>query len=209
MSMLPEKPVDAPPARSGISTLSKFLIGCGVIGLLGILACAGVGVWAFRWGMQQVDAVAKEFVDSGYERQMGQAIEVVQSPEKKTVYVCQVLNVRKEVDVDIAVVSQVCEVHADIHGDVDFFGQVLKVDSGVVIHGDLRVKNAQVVEIHGEVKGTISGNYMVLNQEKSFGPGQSPNPPAPKDAPTAIPDDVPTAEATLPKESTNESGSPP
>lgn len=175
MSMLPEKPVDMPPAKRGISTIGALLIGCGVIGLLGVITCAGVGIFAFRWGMGQVNKITDEFVAQGYERQMGQAIELSKSPEKKTVFVCQLLQIRKDVDVDIAVVSQMCEVHADIHGDVDFFGQILKVDSGVVIDGDLRVKQGQVIEINGEVKGKITGSYMMLKYKgKTYQSGETP-----------------------------------
>ena len=175
MSMLPEKPGEMPPAKRGISTVGALLIGCGVIGLLGVITCAGVGIFAVRWGMGQVNKIADEFVAQGYERQTGQVFEISQSPQKKTVYVCQLLQIRKDVDVDIAVVSQMCEIHADVHGNVDFFGQVLKVDSGVVIDGDLRVKQGQMIEINGEVKGKITGSYMVLNYKgKTYQSGETP-----------------------------------
>lgn len=168
-----------PPSQPKSSPLKWFLLGCGGLILVSLVLCAGVGFWGFTWVNKQVSQVTEEFEAKGYEKQMGQVIDVNQSPAKNTVYASQVLKINKDVDVDIAVVCQMMEVHADIHGDVDFLGQVMKVDSGCVIDGDLRIKNAQVVEIHGEVKGKITGNYMMLNyQGKPYGPGQFPPAPA-------------------------------
>jgi hypothetical protein len=156
--------------------------------LVGVILCGGLAFFGVRWGMQQVDALAAEFEEKGYKRQMGQIVQVDQSPGEKTVYVCQVLTITKDVDVDIAIVSQVAEIKADIHGDVDFVGQVLKLDRGCVIDGDLRVKNAQSVEVLGEVKGKISGNYMVLNyQGETFRGGQSTVPPTDASQPSTPP----------------------
>jgi hypothetical protein len=136
-------------------------------------------------GMQVLDQMSEEYVAKGYRKEMGQVIQVGQSPETKTVYVCQVLKVTADVDQDMAAVCQMMEVHANIHGDLDFAGQVLVVKPGAVIDGDLRVKNAQSVQIEGEVKGSISGNYMVLTYKgSSYSAGQSPKPAeAPADAP--------------------------
>jgi hypothetical protein len=166
-----------PPSGKG-SPLKWLMIGCGGLILVSLLLCAGVSFWAFSWVNKQVSQVTEEFEAKGYEKQMAQVITVNESPAKDTVYASQVLKINKDVDVDIAVVCQVMEVHANIHGDVDFLGQVMKVDSGCVIDGDLRIKNAQVVEINGEVKGKISGSYMVLNYKgKSYASGQSPSDP--------------------------------
>jgi hypothetical protein len=172
----PEKPAwEQPEPPRGGSAWMWILLGCGGLMLVTVVLCAGGLFFGFRWGMQQVNKMTEEFVAQGYEKQMGQMIQVSQSPATKTVYVCQMLTITEDVDVDIAAVSQMVEVKADIHGDLDFIGQVLKVHPGCVIDGDLRVKNGQAIEISGEVKGKISGNWMVLNYRgKQYGPGNTP-----------------------------------
>jgi hypothetical protein len=160
----PVEPSWAEPPKAKGSALKWILIGCGGFLLLMVVLCGGVSIWTWRWVSQQVAQVTQEFEAKGYAKQIGQVIEVKNSPANNTVYACQVLKITENVNVNIAAVCQIMEVEANIHGDVDFLGQVLKVHSGCVIDGDLRVKNAQVVEINGEVKGKVSGNYMVLNQ---------------------------------------------
>jgi hypothetical protein len=195
-----------PPASKG-SSLKWLMMGCGGLILVCLVLCAGGTFWAYSWVNKQVSQVTEEFEAKGYEKQMGQVIEVNQSPAKKTVYASQVLKINKDVDVDLAVVCQMMEVNADIHGDVDFLGQVMKVNSGAVIDGDLRVKNAQVIEIHGEVKGKITGNYMVLNYKgKSYSSGQSPSDPEEK---TEIPEGKIPVELEMKKESAKAPEAPP
>jgi hypothetical protein len=203
-SFPPAKPFPPdPPPRRGTSCAVWLLIGCGGAGLLGVVLCGGLAFFGFRWGMDQVNAMSKEFEDQGYQRQMGQVVQVDKSPAQKTVYVAQVVQITKDVDVDIALICQVAEIKADVHGDVDFMGQILTLDAGRTIDGDLRIKNAQSVEIKGEVKGEISGNYMVLrHQGKSYGSGQSPSSrmePVP-DQPAVSPEQPLPAEKAQPPE---------
>jgi hypothetical protein len=182
-----------PKPQSKGSGLKWVLLGCGGLILVCGLVCAGIVAWGYSWVSQQVANMTEEFEAKGYKKQMGQVIQVDQSPQEKTVYAAQMLKITEDIDVDIAVVCQMMEIEADIHGDVDFMGQVLKVKSGCVIDGDLRIKNAQVIEIQGEVKGKISGNYMTLSyQGKTYGPGQqlpenlqAPNAAPPAQAPPA------------------------
>lgn len=195
----PEKPGPGlPTSKTGMSGVAKVLLGCAAVAFLFVLLCAGVGAWGYRWVMNQIDEFAQEFESQGYERQTGQVVEVNQSPTKETLYVCQILKIDKDVDVDIAIACQVAEINANIHGDFDFLGQVLKVGSGVVIDGDLRVKRAQVVEVNGEVKGKISGGYGVLTYKgQQYQSGKSPSspeaetkdeaPPSVNSAPTSTP----------------------
>jgi hypothetical protein len=155
------------------------LLGCGGVLFVCMLICGGALAYGIKWGMDQVNAIAGEYENKGYKRHFGQVVEVGQSPTEKTVYVCQLLTVTDDVEVDIAIVSQVAELKANIHGDVDFAGQVLKLEKGCTIDGDLRIKNAQAIEIEGEVKGDITGNYMMLKYgDKTYGPGQSPSSPS-------------------------------
>jgi len=177
MSMdIPPKPLPEPPPKKSGCTAGAILIGCVGVLFVGVLLCGGVGFFGYQWVMEKANAFADKYVAQGYEKQQGQAIQVNQSPAQKTVYICQVLDITKDVDVDIAIACQIAEVKANIHGDVDFLGQVLNIHEGVVIDGDLRVDAAQVVEIHGEVKGKITGNYSVLNYKgKQYAGGTSPS----------------------------------
>jgi hypothetical protein len=205
------------PVKSGCTPASLLLLGCAGVMLVGVLLCGGFGVYGYRWAINQIDQFAEEHEKKGYERQAGQVIEVNESPSTNTVYVCQVLKIQSEVDVDLAIMSQVAEIHADIHGDVEFFGQVLQVDKGVKIEGDLFVKNAQLVEINGEVTGKITGNYQQLkyggkryssgksptdekeSAESQGAPATTPATPAPPEAPVPAEAPVPpTAEAPSP-----------
>lgn len=162
----PEKPVPPPTTNKSGCPVAAILFGCAAVMLVVVVLCAGGGIYGYRYVIQKVDAFAAKFETEGYERVSGQAIDVTQSPENKPIYVCQVLTVSEEVNVDIAIAAQIAEIKADVHGDVDFFGQVLKIHEGVTIHGDVRVEMAQLVEIRGEVEGEVTGSYQILEYPK-------------------------------------------
>ena len=204
-------PLEQPPTtKSGCTPMSMMLLGCIGVMLVCVLLCGGIGVFGYRWGIQKVDQFAQEFEKQGYQRRAGQAIEVNQSPKTDTVYVCQVLKIETDVDVDVAIMSQVVEVNADIHGDVVFLGQVMKVAKGATIDGDLHIQAAQVVEIEGEVKGEITGNYQTLTYRgKTYPTGKSPTSEIEEPDAEGTPPATPTASMPAEKPVTPETPTPP
>jgi len=91
-------------------------------------------------------------------------IEVSQPVSKPTVYVAQVVKLNADADADLAVMAQVAEIAATVHGDIDFLGQTLVVKRNGVLHGDIRVQGAQVIDVKGIVDGKITGAYQILRQ---------------------------------------------
>lgn len=144
------------------SGLTKVLIGCGVVVLLGgVLACGGI-IFGVRYGMAQLDKLTAEYEAKGYTKVAGQVFEVSASPSTPTVYLGQVLTIKGDIHVDLAAVVQVMEVDAKIDGDLDFMGQLLHIKPNGVITGNVRVKGAQQIVVEGQVLGEITGSYTNL-----------------------------------------------
>lgn len=150
------------PSPRGLSPGAKVALGCGALLLTCMLACCGGAAYLGWWGWSKVDAFAQEFVAKGYRRQSGQVLVVPGPVDEPTVYTGQVVRIEGEVNADIAIMSQMAEISGEVDGDIDFYGQVLHVQPGAVVKGDIRVKGAQVVTIEGVVDGEITGDYGVL-----------------------------------------------
>jgi cytoskeletal protein CcmA (bactofilin family) len=162
-----QKPPPLESDRRGLSTGAKFVLGCGLLLLLGVLAACGGIAYLGWWGWSQVDAVAQEFTAQGYQRQMGQVINVPGPVDEPTVYVGQMVYVNGEVNADVAFVAQMVEVNGQVNGDIDFNGQMLHIKPGAVVKGDIRVKAGQAIIIEGIVEGKISGNYQSLQDRRT------------------------------------------
>lgn len=169
-------PPEKPPS-SGRSIVVGLLVGCATLLVIaGVLACGGLLFLGWK-GYGQLDKFAGPFQARGYERVQGQVIEVSQPVSKPTVYVAQVVKLNADADADLAVMAQVAEIAATVHGDIDFLGQTLVVKPNGVVHGDIRVQGAQVIDVKGTVDGEIAGSYQILRQP----PGKS----------EAVPDSIP------------------
>jgi hypothetical protein len=151
------------PKKRGCSPLAAVLLGCGTIILFGLIAAIGLGIWGYRWGMQQVDQFAAEYEAQGYERVTGQMIEVTSPVDKPQVYTAQLVTIRTDVNADLALMCQVVEIHGTVTGNIDFYGQVLTVKPNAAVHGNINVKAAQVIDVQGTLDGEVTGSYQVLN----------------------------------------------
>lgn len=160
----PEKfPEDRKPGTPGVV---KVLIGCGVAGLLGLIVACGGLIFALRYGINQVNQLTAEFESKGYAKTAGQVIQVSTSPSTPTVYLCQLLQIKGDINVDIAAVVQVMEVDGRIDGDIDFTGQLLHIKPNAVVTGNIRVKGAQQIIIEGQLLGEITGDYANIDDRR-------------------------------------------
>lgn len=158
-----DEPLSDVPKKRGCSPLAIVLTGCGSILLFGVIAACGLGIWGYRWGMQQVDQYAAEYEAQGYERVIGQVIDVSSPVDEPQVYTAQVVTIRTDVNADLALMCQVVEIHGTVTGDIDFYGQVLTVKSDGVVNGNINVKGAQMIDVQGTLNGDVTGSYQVLN----------------------------------------------
>lgn len=155
-----------PEAKRGMSGASKVLLGCGCLGVLGILVCAGaigVGAW---YGINAANEFAQPFEEDGYQRVNAQQLTVFKPVESTTVYFGQQVSIKDGSTASLAFACQMVELHGTIEGDVDFLGQVLHIKSDAVVKGDVHVKSAQVVIVEGEVQGEVTGSYQVLDDKR-------------------------------------------
>jgi hypothetical protein len=151
------------PKKRGCSPLAIVLMGCGTIMLFGLITVVGLGIWGYRWGMQQVNQFAAEYEAQGYERVTGQVIDVTSPVDKPQVYTAQLVTIRTDVNADLALMCQVVEIHGNVTGNIDFYGQVLTVKPNAVVNGNINVKGAQMIDVQGTINGEVTGSYQVLN----------------------------------------------
>jgi hypothetical protein len=162
-------PMDA-GRKSGFPLPAALAIGCLVIGLIGIVLCAGVGFFTYRWAMGKVDEVAKQYEDQGYKRITGQAYNATETVTEPTVFVCQVAKLRRGSEADLAFVCQLAEISGTVQGDIAFYGQMLTIKPDGVVKGDLFVQAGQVINVQGVVEGEITGSYQDLIRREAKNP---------------------------------------
>jgi hypothetical protein len=190
-----KKPPPFPAASRKTPLVLKLVLGCSVTLLIGMVALCGGAAYLGWWGWTQVDAYAQEFIAKGYNRQIGQVIDVPGPVNEPTVYTAQVVRVTGDVNADVAFMAQVVEIYGEVNGDIDFSGQVLHIREGAVIKGDIRVNTAQVVIVEGAVEGKISGSYGAL-EDRRPGALNAPLVPSPPEGPMMeAPTDRPPASA--------------
>ena len=73
------------------------------------------------------------------------------------------MKLKQGVSGDLALMCQVAELHGTISGDVDFYGQIIRINDDCIIDGDLNIKGAQIVELKGVVMGEVTGSYAIIN----------------------------------------------
>lgn len=184
----PPQYIPAPPppqyrqsGPSGIgSCILTFLI---IFGIIGGLAMLGTFV-AYRTsaaigesfqnieGMVQMaksaqelanpEEIIKSYKDKGYEHIVAQTTSEPETIEDDRLYTCQILDLKADSQANLAILSQSATLRGEIKGDVDFLGQMLTIDKDAVIHGNLNLRFAQMVNIKGAVKGAMTGGYQIL-----------------------------------------------
>lgn len=113
-----------------------------------------------RWNdSESVDRFAARYEQRGYQRVVDSIVSIDEEISEPTIVFASSTTVRGEARSGLVVVSQVANLHADVHGDLEFFGQILSIDKNVTIHGDLHIHRATVVNLHGELKGELTGDY--------------------------------------------------
>ena len=157
--------------------------------LVGLAALLAFGGWAgFRYFAGKAEGHVERFEEQGYKRIEARQSTVDQDFDEKRVYYGEYCRIRGDCSTDLALVSQVAEVHGKVDGDLFFWGQTLLIKRDAVITGNLDAPWAQFIVIDGRVDGEISGFYqMLIDSEGPKSQGQKyARPPA--DAPTEHPD---------------------
>ena len=152
----------AAPAKktSKMGCLFGCGIGCVTVTLIAITVIFFVG----RYAMKQYNAVMERFEREGYKKVEDQIIVVDERITEPTIFVGQSVSIRKGSDRGIALLCQSGEIDGRVEGNVHFIGQALVIKKGAELMRDLDVK-AQMVEIHGVVRGQVTGVYQFMNNQ--------------------------------------------
>ncbi len=159
-----------------------------VLALIGLAALLAVGGWAgFRYFAGRAEGHVEQFEAKGYKKFGARQSIVDEDFDEKRVYYGEYCRIRGDCSTDLALVSQVAEVHGKVDGDLFFWGQTLLLKRDAVITGNLDAPWAQFIVIDGRVDGEISGFYqMIIDSEGPKSSGQKyVRPPA--DGPTEKP----------------------
>ena len=145
-------------AKSGKG--KKILGGCGCGCLLIILIIAGLGYWGYRSATQYV----RDFEAQGYSSVYGQQITVSQEDtvQGPIVYFGQQIFIRGTINGDVAVMCQQLTIEGTINGNLDLFVQQATIAETGVVTGDLHADGVQMLTNDGEIRGEITGNYQLL-----------------------------------------------
>ena len=133
-------------------------IGCLVI----LIALGVVGYVGYRFVKRQYTAVMERYEREGYKKVEGQMIDVTETVAEPTIFVGQIVKIKKGSERGIALLCQSAEIDGKVVGNVHFVGQMLTIHKGAELMRDLDV-SAQVVNQFGTVDGKITGVYQVLN----------------------------------------------
>ncbi len=160
-----------------------------LVALIGLAVLLALGGWAgFRYFVGKAEGYVEQFEAKGYKRFEARQSMVDQDFDEKRVYYGEYCRIRGDCSTDLALISQVAEVHGKVDGDLFFWGQTLLIKRDAVITGNLDAPWAQFIVIDGRVDGEISGFYqMIIDSEGPKSRGQKyARPPA--DSPTEKPD---------------------
>jgi len=82
-----------------------------------------------------------------------------------TVYLGQMVKIVGDCSDDIAIIAQMAQIHGEVAGTLYFRGQILTIEPGAHLQGDLDLK-CQVATIYGKVDGQITGQYGKLQDKR-------------------------------------------
>ena len=140
------------------TALAVFLV-------VGVLLVVGVCVviWAFRGWLNRNDPTY-EYTQRGYRRVVNMMVNESGTINEDRVYTCNVASFSGDIDANLAVIGNSCDIDGFVNGDLDFIGNMLTIGPDAVIKGDLNVKLANFVNIHGRVEGDINGTVNFMNR---------------------------------------------
>ena len=170
----------APPRKTG-----RGLFGCCLTTLVVIALVAIGGYFVFRTAKREIanvmnqvsgligtiegledlanaEEILLDYEEKGYERIEGQIIKETEPIDNKRLYIAQVLEIKSDVSTDIAIFAQSATIRGTINGDLDFAGQMLNIEKGAVVKGDVNCRLGQVLVINGKVEGKLRGGYQSL-----------------------------------------------
>lgn len=111
---------------------------------------------------EQVDRFAAHYEQRGYQRIVDSSVSIREEITDKTIIFASHTTINAPVQADLVLVSNVASIRDDVNGDVKFYGQVLTIDKDSMIHGNLHIVGASVVNVNGEVTGEITGDNKVI-----------------------------------------------
>jgi hypothetical protein len=182
-----------PGVKPGMSTGTKWLIGCAVAALAFVILCVaigGIGAWFVK---KKYNEFVGQYEKQGYAKVMavGQDFTVGEPIKAKTLYIGQSVRIMAGSEADLALFCQVAEIHGKVSGTIHFTGQSITIDKDAEVTGDLDV-TAQIVNVNGVVDGNVTGKMQSLNQQGQILKGQPPAasteaPPAPAEVQSTEP----------------------
>lgn len=154
------------PSKSR-STGSKVLVGCGigclVLLVLGLIIGGVGGYFGYQKLKKVVDEWAGQYESRGYERVVGQQLDINDTITEPKVYVAQMVRLFGDCETDIAIIAQMAEVHGRVKGNIDFKGQMLTLQPSAVIEGNVAAE-AQMVQVNrAVVLGEITGQHQLVD----------------------------------------------
>ena len=117
------------------------------------------------------EKIIEEYETRGYEHILSQSRNETETITNDRLYTCQILDLEANAESNLAIVSQSATIRGYVKGDVDFFGQVLTIDKDAVIHGDVNLGFAQMVDVRGTIQGKLTGGYQVLKGKDNIESG--------------------------------------
>ncbi len=163
--------VDAGVSRPQKSKKKKWIIGCGIgclVALVLFILVVALGVYGVKYGLKKLDEMSSEFEQQGFVKEtneFGQSIEVTGDVTERKLYVGQMVKIIGDCSDDIAIIAQMAHIHGKVDGTLYFRGQMLTIEPGAHLQGDLDLK-CQVVTIYGKVDGQILGTYTDLQDKR-------------------------------------------
>ena len=158
----PYSPANPRPQKQGSGFLTVLAVFMGV-GLLLIVGLCGT-YWIFSGWANSNDPI-NEYTQRGYRLVLSTMVDESGAIDEDRVYTCNIARFSGEIDANLAVFGNSCEIDGFVNGDLDFIGNVLTIGPDAVIKGDLNVKMANFVNIHGRVEGSINGTVNFMNRE--------------------------------------------
>jgi hypothetical protein len=157
--------VDAGVSRPQKSKTKKWVLGCGIGCLVVLVLFILVIAIGVKYGKKLINEMSDEFEKQGFVKVVSQNIEVNEDVTERTVYVGQIVKIIGDCSDDIAIIAQMAQIHGKVTGTLYFRGQLLTIEPGGHLQGDLDVK-CQVVTIYGKVDGQILGAYGELQDKQ-------------------------------------------
>jgi hypothetical protein len=160
--------VDADTSRPPKSKTKKWVVGCGIGCLVVLVLFILVIAMGVKYGRKMVKQMSNEFEQQGFvreESEFGTSMEITEDVTERKVYVGQAVKIIGDCSDDIAIIAQMAQIHGNVAGTLYFRGQLITIEPGAHLQGDLDVI-CQIVTIYGKVDGQILGKYADLQDRR-------------------------------------------